>query len=67
MFLILSIVIEVNAQKIIWKYTREKEPWKNGASLSFKNSSEKPNVIIYTNNKFQKMDGFGACFNEMGC
>ncbi|OCB71770.1 glycoside hydrolase family 30 protein [Flavobacterium glycines] len=67
MFLsVLSITFGVNAQKVTWKYTTEKEPWKKGTDLSFKNSGEKADIIIYPDKKVQKMDGFGACFNEMG-
>lgn len=66
LFLVLLITFGVNAQKVTWKYTTEKEPWKKGTDLSFKNSSEKADIAIYPDKKLQKMDGFGACFNELG-
>lgn len=63
---VLIITFGANAQKVTWKYTTEKESWKKGADLSFKNSSEKADITIYSDKKLQKIDGFGACFNELG-
>ena len=65
-FLVFFIAFGVNAQKVSWKYTTEKEPWKKGSDLTFKNSRRKVDITIYPNKKLQKMNGFGACFNELG-
>ncbi len=65
-FLLFFVVFSVNAQKVNWKYTTEKEAWKDGVNLNFKVSDEKADIVIFPKKKLQKIDGFGACFNELG-
>ncbi|MEL0455910.1 glycoside hydrolase family 30 protein [Flavobacteriaceae bacterium SZ-1-7] len=62
----LLITIGTLAQKVSWTYTTETEQWVKGKSLSLKSAESNANITIYPNDKLQKMDGFGACFNELG-
>lgn len=65
---ILAIIsFQGNAQKkktLEWISSTEKTPWQS-KTLSADKSSEKA-IEIYTNKPLQKIDGFGACFNELG-
>lgn len=65
---ILTIIsFQGNAQKkktLEWISSTEKTPWQS-KTLSADKSSEKA-IEIYTNKPLQKIDGFGACFNELG-
>lgn len=54
------------AQKVSWTYTIQSEKWVKGKSQTLKVSDGKADITIYPNDKLQKMDGFGACFNEQG-
>lgn len=65
--LLISLLnFSVRAQKVFYTYTTLSEKWVNGKSLSPKKSNEKADISIYPNNKLQQIDGFGACFNELG-
>jgi len=56
----------VNCQKISWKFSTETEKWIDGRDINLKVSDEKANLVIYPNDKLQEVEGFGACFNELG-
>lgn len=66
LFLVLLIVIVVRAQKVTSIYTTSSEAWQKGSSSNFKTSTEQADVTVYPNDPLQQMDGFGACFNELG-
>lgn len=64
-FLIL-ISLPVRSQKISWTYSTASAGWMQGTGLNPKATVEKPDIIIYPDEKLQPIEGFGACFNELG-
>jgi len=58
----------VNAQKVEWISTTEKNPWVKERSITlYKALDSLSNVIeIFPDRNLQKMTGFGGCFNEFG-
>ena len=54
----------VNTQ-VKWIQSTDSDFWKTREAKLFK-SHDKPDVNIYLNEKEQLVDGFGACFNELG-
>lgn len=64
--LISLLKLSVNAQKISHTYTTQSEKWVKAKSLSPKKSEGKADISISSNDKLQQIDGFGACFNELG-
>jgi len=64
---IFAVCGKLSAQKINWIYTTQTQSWatKSGASLS-NQPIEKSDITIYPDQKLQQMEGFGACFNELG-
>lgn len=53
-------------KKVSWTYTTQNEQWVKGKSLSLKQSNKKADITIFSNGKLQVIEGFGACFNEIG-
>ena len=51
-----------------WITTTENEPWQEQSDLVSASSDTIPTIdaVIHTHKKGQKIDGFGACFNELG-
>ena len=51
-----------------WVTTTENEPWQEQSDLVSASSDTIPTIdaVIHTHKKGQKIDGFGACFNELG-
>ena len=64
--LLLVIALNVKAQKISWVYSTQTEGWSKGVKLNFNPSKDKADISIYSDEKLQKIEGFGACFNELG-
>lgn len=64
--LLLVTTLSVKSQKISWTYTTQTEGWSKGAKLNFIPSIDKSDINIYSDDKLQKIEGFGACFNELG-
>jgi glucosylceramidase len=57
----------VYAQKPVeWVSTTEASQWINRNGLSTKPISGKPDAEIFVSKPLQTIDGFGACFNELG-
>ena len=54
------------SQKISWTYSTPASQWVKGAGLALNLKEAKADLIIYTDQKLHKIEGFGACFNEMG-
>lgn len=66
LFILLLLFSGVKAQKVSWTYSTTNEKWANGKTLKFNESTENPYILIYPKEKLQKVEGFGACFNELG-
>ena len=51
-----------------WVTTTENEPWQEQSDLVSASPDTIPEIdaFIHTNKKLQTIDGFGACFNELG-
>lgn len=64
--LMLVITLNVKSQKISWTYSTQTEGWSKGSKLNFNPSIEKSDITIYSDEKLQQIEGFGACFNELG-
>ena len=60
------IAFGAQAQKITWVFSTEDAKWIKQTNLSFNSPIEKPDISIYTDEKLQQIEGFGACFNELG-
>lgn len=56
----------INAQKITQTYTTQSEKWIKEKILISKKSNEKADISINSTERLQQIDGFGACFNELG-
>jgi len=55
------------AQKINWVYSTQNSPWTTKSGLLLNNKpAEKADIVIYPEERMQQMEGFGACFNELG-
>lgn len=64
--LMFTMIININAKRLSWTYTTQSEKWVKGVISTPQQANEKTDVTIYTNEKRQKIEGFGACFNELG-
>lgn len=64
--LLLFIALNIKAQKISWIYSTQTEGWSKGEKLNFNPSKVNADISIYADEKLQKIEGFGACFNELG-
>jgi glucosylceramidase len=69
--LILLFIIEITnikAQysKIEWVSTTEKTPWLKHQAKIVKKPAEKNVVELHVDKSLQTLEGFGACFNELG-
>ena len=66
--IITSTILNLSAQQVNWTCSTSTENWKvTTISLTNANSKTKDvTVVIYPEQKLQKMDGFGGCFNELG-
>lgn len=51
--------------QVKWIHSTDSDFWKS-REIKLSRSKEKPDVIIYLNEKEQVVEGFGACFNELG-
>lgn len=64
--LIQVITVSINAQKVSWTYTTQSEKWVKGNNALLKPSDLKADITINLEEKLQQINGFGACFNELG-
>jgi len=70
--LLLSLTIGVMAfsasaqKKVDWVSTTESSQWVIQKGLSAGPVSGKPDVEILSDKPLQTIEGFGACFNELG-
>lgn len=65
---LLCAALHTQAQKVNWTYSTEQEKWadKKGLSLSPSKDSLVSAITIFPQEKLQKIEGFGGCFNEIG-
>ena len=54
------------SNKTEWVSTTEKASWQNEKSLHIVDSKTTPDTEIFPDSALQTIDGFGACFNELG-
>ncbi len=67
LFLIFSLFFLWSCStKTEWVSTTEKAPWHNEKNLQVSNSKTTPDVEVFPDSTLQTIDGFGACFNELG-
>lgn len=63
---LLATLASCKTQKVTWVNTTEANPWQE-TNIKTANANDVQNVIeIYPDKKMQVIDGFGACFNELG-
>jgi glucosylceramidase len=61
------ISFSLGAQKrVYWVSSTQSSQWVVQNDLSAKSSSTNSDIAILTDNPKQRIDGFGACFNELG-
>ena len=53
-------------QKVDWVSTTESKPWVKNEGLVLSASKDSADVRIDPNQTAQTIEGFGACFNELG-
>ena len=54
------------AEKIEWVVTTQAAPWQARGGLVPETRAGMPDVMVQTENPRQTIEGFGACFNELG-
>lgn len=54
------------SQKVDWVSTTESQPWVKKEGLTVTSLNVAVDVVIDTNQPAQTIEGFGACFNELG-
>lgn len=66
-FVFCIAAFSIKAQKTVeWIYTTEASQWVNQKGLSTLPVSGKTDVEIFLDKPLQTIEGFGACFNELG-
>jgi glucosylceramidase len=67
-FLLMQVsILHAAAQKIKWVSTTASEKWVQARDLSFQLKEEmKAGITVFPDQMLQPIEGFGACFNEMG-
>jgi glucosylceramidase len=68
-FLMLQMLFSFSAfaqTKVAWIATSEASQWQKQNNLKVFTANTKPDVEIQLNQKQQTIEGFGACFNELG-
>ena len=65
-FTMLANVSEAQYKVVQTTSTTQDAPWASEKSKLLKGESSKPDVEIQLNNPLQAIEGFGACFNELG-
>jgi glucosylceramidase len=61
------MVFSVSAQNPVeWVSTTSTSQWLKHNDLTVLTASNKPQIEILTDKPLQRIDGFGACFNELG-
>src|SRR5689334_13533961 len=54
------------AKDIAWVVTTQTAPWRMPGGLAVEASTGVPDVVVQTERPQQTIEGFGACFNELG-
>ncbi len=70
---IISLVVVLNffsscsdQLKVEWVMTTEATPWEKQVGIPTTSGNGTADIVIDVTNKKQQVDGFGACFNELG-
>jgi len=67
LFLLISIFLFSSCRnKTEWVSTTQKASWQSEENLLITGSKTIPDVEIFPDSTLQTIDGFGACFNELG-
>ncbi len=67
LFLLISnFLFSSCSNKTEWVSSTETAPWQIEKNLQITDSKTTPDVEILTDSTLQTIDGFGACFNELG-
>jgi glucosylceramidase len=64
--LAMMALLSYSQTKVEWVSSTQTEPWKLQKELSATAASDKFDVEINLKNTLQTIEGFGACFNEVG-
>ena len=64
--LVSLFVLNACSQKVDWISTTESQPWVVNEGLTAKKSEKVGDVVIDISQTEQSIEGFGACFNELG-
>lgn len=66
-FLLVMTTLLLHAQtKVEWVSSTQTEQWKHNQDLAAETNADKFDVEIDLNGTLQTVEGFGACFNEVG-
>jgi glucosylceramidase len=66
LFTIFLLTCTLGAQKIQWTSSTDQERWIQKKGLAFSESKNSADITILPEEKLQKINGFGGCFNEIG-
>jgi len=67
LFYVILITLSLNSQTPVeWISTTQTSAWENLKSLVSEPVSAKPDLELLTDKPLQTIQGFGACFNELG-
>jgi glucosylceramidase len=66
LLILVSLILNACSQKVEWVSTTESQPWAAIEGLKTQSSSAAADIIIDANQTEQTIEGFGACFNELG-
>lgn len=50
-------------KRVEWRWSTESARWQTGKGWE---ATKRPATLYADGNEYQKMHGFGACFNELG-
>lgn len=63
---IVNVLHFVAAQQVEWVYSTPEKQWQKGSNIVVENNTIVEADIIVTEERLQKIEGFGGCFNEIG-
>lgn len=62
----LILMSGIGAQDVTWVSSTSGSEWGTHRGLRLTTPEQQPDIIISNDKKLQQIDGFGACFNELG-
>lgn len=66
LFSMISLSLGLSAQQITWYYSTPAAQWVKGPKITAASSDQPADIVIDPSQKAQQIEGFGACFNELG-